>query len=59
MLAASEGRSFVTPEDVGFLAEPVLAHRVILTPEAELQGRTGAEVVRRVVESVPVPQARV
>ena len=59
VLAASEGRSFVTPEDVGFLAEPVLAHRVILTPEAELQGRTGAEIVRRVVESVPVPQARV
>jgi MoxR-like ATPase len=58
VLAASEGRSFVTPEDIGFLAEPVLAHRVILTPEAELQGRTGSGIVRRVVDSVPVPQTR-
>ncbi len=58
VLAASEGRTFVTPEDIKFLTEPVLSHRVILTPEAELQGRTGAELVRRAVESVPVPQKR-
>jgi len=56
--AASEGRSFVTPEDVKFLAEPVLGHRVILTPDAELAGRTGLELVRRAVESVAVPQNR-
>jgi MoxR-like ATPase len=58
VLAASEGRTFVTPEDVKFRAEPVLGHRVILTPEAELQGHTGAEVVRRCVERVPLPHHR-
>jgi MoxR-like ATPase len=58
VLAASEGRTFVTPEDVSFLAEPVLGHRVILTPEAELQGLAGADLVRRAVERVPLPNHR-
>jgi MoxR-like ATPase len=58
VLAASEARGFVTPEDVKFLVEPVLAHRVILTPEAELQGRTGADIVNQAAASVPVPQHR-
>jgi MoxR-like ATPase len=58
VLAASEGRTFVTPEDVKFLAEPVLGHRVILTPEAELQGQTGPEIVRRAVDRVPLPHQR-
>jgi len=35
----------------------VLSHRVILQPEAELQGRTGAELVARALQSVPVPRA--
>ena len=54
----SEGRTFVTPEDVKFLAEPVLGHRVILTPEAELQGLTGGDLVRRAVDRVPLPNHR-
>jgi MoxR-like ATPase len=58
VLAASEGRTFVTPEDVKFLAEPVLGHRVILTPEAELQGLTGSDLVRRAVDRVPLPNHR-
>src|SRR5262245_15167767 len=52
--AASEGRDFVTPEDVKALAEPVLAHRLLLTPEAELHGRTSQQVVARAIESVPI-----
>jgi MoxR-like ATPase len=55
--AATEGRPFVIPEDVKQMAPVVLAHRVILQPEAELQGRTGAELIARALQSVPVPRA--
>jgi MoxR-like ATPase len=55
--AASVGRPFVIPEDVKEMAPVVLAHRVILQPDAELQGRTGAELITRAVQSVPVPHA--
>ncbi|WP_416979301.1 AAA family ATPase [Streptomyces sp. T028] len=51
--AASEGRSYALPEDVKALAGSVLAHRLILTPEAELSGRTGADVIAEVLASVP------
>jgi MoxR-like ATPase len=55
--AAASGRPYVIPEDVKAMAPVVLAHRVILQPDAELQGRTGAELVARAVQSVPVPRA--
>jgi MoxR-like ATPase len=55
--AAIAGRPFVTPEDVKEMAPAVLAHRVILQPDAELQGRTGAELIARAVQSVPVPRS--
>jgi MoxR-like ATPase len=54
--AAAAGRPFVTPEDVKQMAPVVLAHRVILQPDAELQGRTGLELIARAVQSVPVPR---
>jgi MoxR-like ATPase len=56
--AASHGRSFVTPDDVKAVAVVVLPHRMILRPEAELQGRTSLDVVEQLLASVPVPQAR-
>jgi MoxR-like ATPase len=55
--AAAAGRVFVTPEDVKEMAPVVLAHRVILQPDAELQGRTGVELIARAVQSVPVPRS--
>ena len=55
--AAASGRPYVVPEDVKAMAPIVLAHRVILQPDAELQGRTGSELVARAVQSVPVPRA--
>jgi MoxR-like ATPase len=55
--AAMAGRSFVIPEDVKQVAPAVLAHRVILQPDAELQGRSGTELIARAVNSVPVPHA--
>ena len=54
-LAALRGRDFVRPDDVKELAVPVLAHRLILAPEARLRGRSPAEVVRNAVAKVPAP----
>jgi len=54
--AASVGRTYVVPEDVKQMAPVVLAHRVILQPDAELQGRTGIELITRALQSVPVPR---
>jgi MoxR-like ATPase len=54
--AAAAGRAYVTPEDVKEMAGAVLAHRVILRPDAELQGRSGVELIARAVQSVPVPR---
>jgi MoxR-like ATPase len=55
--AAAAGRAFVTPEDVKEMAPAVLAHRVILQPDAELLGRTGTELIARAVQSVPIPRS--
>ncbi len=49
------GRRFVAPDDVAALAVPVLAHRLLLGPEAKYAGRRGEGVIRAIVESEPVP----
>lgn len=54
--AAMQGRDFVTPEDVKYLAEPVLSHRVILTPEREMEGIGVAEIIGQLVNKVEVPR---
>ncbi|MDA8268990.1 MAG: MoxR family ATPase [Actinomycetota bacterium] len=54
--AAMGDRPFVTPDDVKLCASSVWCHRILLHPEAELQGRTSADVVARAVQSVPVPR---
>ncbi|MEX5635996.1 AAA family ATPase [Parafrankia sp. FMc2] len=54
--AASAGRTFVTPDDVQILAGPVLAHRLVLSPEAELRRVSAEDVVAEVVDSVPSPR---
>jgi MoxR-like ATPase len=55
-LAALRGRGFVTPDDVRALVGPVLKHRLLLSPDAELDGATPADVLREVVGSVEVPR---
>jgi MoxR-like ATPase len=52
--AAADGRGEVRPEDVQSLVEPVLAHRLLLTPEAELSNVTAADVLDRIVFGLPV-----
>jgi MoxR-like ATPase len=53
--AAAGGRDYVVPDDVKQLAPPVLAHRLVLTPEASMQGVHADEVVDDVLRHVPVP----
>lgn len=55
-LAALRGRNFVIPDDIKDLALPVLRHRVLLRPEAEIEGQTVDTVVRGLVETQIVPR---
>jgi MoxR-like ATPase len=56
--AAASGRDFVVPDDVKALAQAVLAHRMVLTPEAAMQGVDTRDVVDDVLGHVPVPQGK-
>ena len=56
--AVLDGRDFVTPDDVKEMAETVLAHRMILTSNSRLRGRTTGMIVEEVLDSVPVPIER-
>jgi len=54
-LAAIEGREYVIPDDVKRLAPYILTHRIIISPQTRLRGRTPEEVMMEIVGSVPVP----
>ena len=54
--AALRGAEFVTPDDVKDLAPAVLAHRLLLTPEASLHNATGTGVIAQILEQTPVPK---
>lgn len=54
--AAINGRDFVIPEDVKKAVDPVLNHRIILTPEREMEGMTTEQVIEMIVQSVEVPR---
>ena len=57
-LAASEGRDFITPDDVKGLAVHVLAHRVIVSTDAVMSGRDAATILVEALDEVPVPVTR-
>lgn len=54
--AAINGRDFVTPEDIKYIALPVIRHRVILTPDKEMEGITADEIVKQIVDKIEVPR---
>jgi MoxR-like ATPase len=56
--AAMDGRDFVTPDDVKAVAVRVLSHRLVLTSNARLRGRTTTQIVEQVLSSTPVPIER-
>ncbi len=56
VVAALRDRNFVTPDDVQTVLQPVLNHRVILNPEAEMDGITIQEILKSIIETVEVPR---
>ena len=56
--AALAGRGFVVPDDVQAVAVPVLAHRLLLTPDAQAARRSAVDIVRALVARTPVPAPR-
>lgn len=55
-LAATEGRDFLIPDDIKQSALPILRHRLVLKPEADLEGMTADQVIREVLNSIEVPK---
>lgn len=55
-VAAIRGRNFVTPDDIQYVAFPVLNHRIILTPEREMEGMDVQDVVKDIIAKVEVPR---
>ncbi len=55
-MAAIEGRDFVSPDDIKRMAVPVLAHRLILRPEFEIEGLTIDEVIQQILQEIAVPR---
>lgn len=54
--AAIRGRDFVTPEDIKEAAIPVLQHRVIVTPEREMEGISSVAIIKQIIETVEIPR---
>ena len=55
-IAAMNGRDFVVPEDILYVMPAVLRHRLVLTPEKEMEGGTTDDVIREVIQSVEIPR---
>lgn len=55
-IAAINGRDFVTPDDVKFVAYPVLNHRIMLTAEREMEGTEAEDVIKEIAEGIEVPR---
>ena len=54
--AAMKGRDFVTPDDVREVVYPALRHRILLTPEKEMEGKTTDDIIKTIIERVEVPR---
>lgn len=55
-IAAMNGRDFVTPDDVKFVAYPVLNHRIILTAEREMEGVEAEDIIKEIASAIEVPR---
>jgi MoxR-like ATPase len=56
--ALLDGRNYVVPEDLRALVEPVFAHRLLLSPDAQLRGANAGQILAGVLDHVPTPQAQ-
>ena len=55
-LAAMRGRDFITPEDIIYITPAVLRHRIVLSPEKEMEGASADDVILQIVQSIEVPR---
>lgn len=55
-IAAIKGRDFVTPDDITYVAAPVLRHRIMLTPDKEMEGITPDDVIGQIIHKIEVPR---
>lgn len=55
-MAAIAGRDFVTPEDIQRVTYPVLNHRIILTPEREMEGLSPEDIIKGILQNIEVPR---
>ncbi len=55
-IAAMNGRDFVTPEDILEVVTPVLRHRIILSPDKEMEGVTEDEIIRQIIQGMDIPR---
>ena len=56
VLAALRGRGYLIPDDIKDMAPPALRHRMVLRPEADVEGLTADDIIRQVLDTVPVPR---
>ncbi|WP_438966820.1 AAA family ATPase [Flavobacterium sp.] len=54
--AAIKGRDFVTPDDIKEAAIPVMQHRIVVTPEREMEGISSTEIIKQIIDSVEIPR---
>ena len=55
-MAAISGRDFVTPDDVRTVSDAVLNHRIIPSPEKEMEGITARDIIRQIIQKIEVPR---
>jgi MoxR-like ATPase len=55
-IAAIKGRDFITPDDIIYVAAPVLRHRIMLTPDKEMEGVTPDDVVAQIIQKIEIPR---
>lgn len=55
-VAAIRGRDFVIPEDIKFVAIPALKHRIVVSPEKEMEGLTSDQIIQQIIESIDIPR---
>jgi MoxR-like ATPase len=55
-LASMRGRDFVTPDDIIHVIPPVLRHRIVLTPDKEMEGASTDDVIQQIISTIEVPR---
>jgi MoxR-like ATPase len=55
-MAAISGREFVTPDDVRAVSDAVLNHRIIPSPEKEMEGITAQDIIKQIIQKIEVPR---